>query len=95
MASDCGERHYRRCHDKPKDLPPHLEFLLQSQGTLPEFITEADLETLNSGLRFLFAHLRNARQQFENEGDGGRLAAVAALGRACGSSSCIQRAARE
>ncbi len=65
---------------EPKDLPPHLEFLLQSQGTLPEFITEADLETLNSGLRFLFAHLRDARQQFENEGDGGRLAAVTALG---------------
>jgi hypothetical protein len=58
-----------------KDLPPQ-EFLLQSRGTLPEFITEADLETLNSGLRFLFAHLRDARQQFENEADGGRFAAV-------------------
>jgi hypothetical protein len=37
------------------------------------------LETLNSGLRFLFARLREARQQFESEGDGGRRGASTAL----------------
>jgi hypothetical protein len=64
----------------PQDRPPHEEFLLRNAGTLPELITEVDLETLNSGLRFLFAHLRDARQQFENEPDGGRSAAITALG---------------
>jgi hypothetical protein len=62
-----------------KDQPAHVEFALRAQGTLPEIITEPDLETLNRGLRFLFARLREARQQFENEGDGGRRGAFTAL----------------
>jgi hypothetical protein len=64
----------------PPDRPPREEFLFRKEGTLPEFITEADLETLNSGLRFLFADLRHARQQLENEPDGVRSAALIALG---------------
>jgi hypothetical protein len=63
----------------PQDQPAHVEFLLRCQGTLPEIITEANLETLNSGLRFLFARLREARQQFESERDGGRKGASTAL----------------
>jgi hypothetical protein len=62
-----------------QDQPAHVEFALRSQGTLPEIIAEANLETLNSGLRFLFARLREARQQFESEGDGGRKGAFTAL----------------
>ena len=64
---------------KSQDQPAHVEFALRSRGTLPEIITEANLETLNSGLRFLFARLREARQQFESEGDGGRKGALTAL----------------
>jgi len=54
--------------------------LLRQKGTLPESVTESDLETLNAGLRFLFAHLRDSRQQSKNESDGGRSAAATALG---------------
>ena len=42
-------------------------------GTLPETIGEADLEKLNLALRFLFGRLREARAQFEQKGDNGRL----------------------
>jgi hypothetical protein len=56
----------------------HLDFLNRSQGSLPETITERDLETLNSGLDFLFAWLRQARRQYDQ--DGGRVAAFTALG---------------
>jgi hypothetical protein len=59
--------------------PRHVTFALRAKGTLPEIITEADLETLNSGLRFLFARLREARRQFESEGDDGRAGAFTAL----------------
>ena len=45
-----------------RDARPHLDFLNRSQGSLPEAITEGDLTTLNSGLGFLFAWLREARQ---------------------------------
>jgi hypothetical protein len=64
---------------RSQEKPPHVEFALRAQGTLPEIITEANLETLNLGLRFLFARLREARQQFESEGDGGRKGAFTAL----------------
>jgi hypothetical protein len=49
-------------------------------GTLPETIGEADLEKLNLALRFLFGRLREARAQFEQKGDNGRLGACNALG---------------
>ena len=79
MASDCGERHYRRCHDGTKRpaAPPGI-FAPEPRhapGSSPGPFSDVD-----PGFRFLFAHLRDARQQFENEGDGGRLAAVTALG---------------
>ena len=49
-------------------------------GTLPETIGEADLEKLNLALGFLFSQLREARAQFEQKGDNGRLGACNALG---------------
>jgi hypothetical protein len=49
-------------------------------GTLPETIGEADLEKLNLALGFLFCRLREARAQFEQKGDNGRLGACNALG---------------
>jgi hypothetical protein len=58
----------------------HLDFLNRSQGSLPETITERDLETLNSGLDFLFAWLRQARRQYDEDEDGGRVAAFTTLG---------------
>jgi hypothetical protein len=63
----------------PEGQPPHVTFALRAKGTLPEIVTEADLETLNSGLRFLFDGLREARRRFESEGDGGRFGAFKAL----------------
>jgi hypothetical protein len=62
-----------------KDQPPFLEFLSRAQGTLPEIISEAQLDTVNSALRFLFTHLRQARRQFHEEKDG-RAGAFTALG---------------
>jgi hypothetical protein len=59
--------------------PPFLEFLNRAKGTLSETIGEADLSTLNSGLQFLFERLREAQEQFEREGDNGRLGARTAL----------------
>jgi hypothetical protein len=59
--------------------PPFLEFLNRAKGTLPETIGKADLSTLNSGLHFLFDRLRQAREQFEREGDSGRRGARTAL----------------
>lgn len=61
-------------------LPLHLEFLNRYQGTLPEIIGKANLAILNAALGFLFAHLREARRQFEQEGDAGRAGAFTALG---------------
>src|SRR5262245_32478144 len=57
----------------------HVKFADQNKGTLPESITEVDLEMLNTALRFLFARLREARRQFECEEDDGRAAAFTAL----------------
>ena len=62
------------------DVRPHLEFLEQFQGSLPEIITESDLETLNLGLGHLFVWLREARQQYNEDQDGGRIAAYTTLG---------------
>jgi hypothetical protein len=58
---------------------PYLEFVQRVQGTLPEVLTEKDLDTLNSGLKNLFALLREARHQFDHEGDNGRCGAFTAL----------------
>jgi hypothetical protein len=60
--------------------PPFLEFWKRANGTLPETIGEADLKTLNSALGFFFARLRQARAQFDQEGDNGRRGAFTALG---------------
>ena len=62
------------------DVPPGLDFLERSKGTLPETITESNLGTLNEGLGFLFAQLREARRRYDEEGDGGRAGAFMALG---------------
>jgi hypothetical protein len=62
-----------------QDQYPHVKFADRNKGTLPESITEVDLETLNTALRFLFARLREARRQFESEGDDGRAGAFTAL----------------
>jgi hypothetical protein len=59
---------------------PHLDFLNQFSGTLQEPIAEGDLATLNKGLAFLFDWLRQARQQYDEATDGGRVAAFTALG---------------
>jgi len=64
-------------HDEAR---PHLDFLNRFRGSLPETITESDLETLNLGLRFLFAWLRKARQQHDKAAEGERDGAFAALG---------------
>jgi hypothetical protein len=62
------------------DAQPGLDFLERSKGTLPETIAESDLRTLNEGLGFFFAQLREARRRYANEGDGGRAGALMALG---------------
>jgi hypothetical protein len=61
------------------DDPPFLEFWKRAKGTLPETIAEADLNTLNSGLGFLFGRLREAQAEFHEEGDNGRRGAFTAL----------------
>jgi hypothetical protein len=58
---------------------PHLRFLNQHVGTLPEVLREADLAVLNAAFGILFDGLREARRQFEQEGDCGRAGAVTAL----------------
>ena len=60
--------------------PQFLEFFDRYKGTLPESISQADLILLNAALSFLFAHLREARRQFDEEGDAGRLGAFTARG---------------
>ncbi len=62
------------------DAPPHPDLLKQFFGTLQVPIVEGDLATLNTGLTFLFALLRRARRQYDEEADGGRHAAFTALG---------------
>ncbi len=56
-----------------EEQPPNLQFLKRYQGTLAEIIRGSDLVVLNAALNFLFTRLREARRQFEQEGDGGRL----------------------
>jgi hypothetical protein len=56
------------------------EFVVQHAGSLPEAVAEGDLDTLNSGLRFLFADLRSAQRLYREKGDDGRAGASAALG---------------
>ncbi|MGC2823657.1 MAG: hypothetical protein WA322_05400 [Pseudolabrys sp.] len=62
------------------DAPPHFNFLMRVKGSLPETIAKSDLETLNLGLGFLFARLREARQQYDKDADSGRAASINALG---------------
>ena len=63
-----------------EEQPPNLQFLKRYQGTLAEIIRGSDLVVLNAALNFLFTRLREARRQFEQEGDAGRLGAFTALG---------------
>ena len=49
------------------------------RGTLPEQITAADLEALNTALGFFFSKLRLASELFHQSGNGGRPAAIVAL----------------
>jgi len=72
-----NKRSRRKRHVKSpcKPQPPILKL-----GTLPEPIGETDLSTLNSALGFLFGRLREARVEFEQEGEGGRRGIVNALG---------------
>jgi hypothetical protein len=62
------------------DDPPFLEFWYRAKGTLPEAIQEADLNTLNSALGFLFERLRQAQARFEQDGDSDRQSVFSALG---------------
>jgi hypothetical protein len=64
---------------QPDRQPPHVEFCNQFKGTLPDKIGDVELSTLNTALDFLFARLREARAQFDQEDDG-RLGAFTALG---------------
>lgn len=58
---------------------PHLRFLNQHVGTVPETVGEADVAVLNAAFGILFDGLREARRKFEHEGDYGRAGAVTAL----------------
>jgi hypothetical protein len=62
------------------DAPPYVNFLMRAKGSLPETIADSDLETLNVGLGFLFARLREARQQYDEGADSDRAASITALG---------------
>jgi hypothetical protein len=57
-----------------------FDFLSRCSGSLAETITESDLETLNEGLAFLFAWMREARRLYDKEADDGRAAAFVAIG---------------
>lgn len=69
-----------RKSSKSKDdpHPPHVEFFIRFKGTLPEVVTQSNLEILNSALSFLFTRLREARRQ-SYQTEGGRPAAFEAL----------------
>jgi hypothetical protein len=67
-------------HPAADGEPPFLKFWNQAKGTLPETIGEADLNTLNSALGFLFGRLRQAQARFEREGDNDRQSIFSALG---------------
>jgi hypothetical protein len=75
-------RNNKRTRSGPREQkpPPFVEFLNRYQPTLPEIICRANLVVLNGALQFLFAHLREARRLFDEEGDAGRLGAFTALG---------------
>jgi hypothetical protein len=47
-----------------------LDFVDKTRGTLPEVISEWDLEALNAGLRHLFADLRDASELYRQGGKG-------------------------
>jgi hypothetical protein len=81
MAKSAQQHPRRRRGGKtPTDkTPPHVEFVEQHKGTLPETITRRDIKILNAGLGHLFARLREARRQYDTEKDGGRAAAFTAL----------------
>ncbi len=57
-----------------------IQFLDQAKGTLPEAISERDLETLNAGLRFFFTDLRAAFELFQGREGHDRASAIKALG---------------
>jgi hypothetical protein len=57
-----------------------LTFCQRASGTLPSTISEAELETLNTGLAFLFNGLREAREEFDHKKDAGRSGSFRALG---------------
>lgn len=82
FAHPRSRRPIKRCvpMKSSDENPPHLVFLEQHRGTLPEAISEADLEVLNLALGLLFSRLREARRQFTQDGDNGRLGAFTALG---------------
>jgi hypothetical protein len=75
--SGVGTSAPRQAVDRPRELIEADEFLKRMQATLPERITEADLETLNTGLRFFFPKLRRASELF-HQGDS-RHGAIIAL----------------
>jgi hypothetical protein len=56
-----------------------IKFIDQAKGTLPEVVSERDLETLNAGLRFFFADLRHAFELYQRSEGHGRAGAVKAL----------------
>jgi hypothetical protein len=56
-----------------------IEFIDRMKGSLPEALTERDLETLNAALRFFFADLRAAWELFQASEDHGRAGAIKAL----------------
>jgi hypothetical protein len=57
-----------------------LEFLERTEGALPEEISERDLETLNTALRFFFTDLHYAFELYREREGHGRAGAVKALG---------------
>jgi hypothetical protein len=73
------------------DGPPHLDFVNRNNGALPETIAEGDLETLNLGLGFFFALMREAKRLYDEEGDGGRAAAFSSRISPSPKLSCARR----
>jgi hypothetical protein len=70
----------RTQRDQIGENSPRDQFFEQYRGTLPEIVGEKDLKVLNSALGFLFAGLREARQQFDQTGEGDRQGPFTALG---------------
>jgi hypothetical protein len=65
---------------KQQPSRPSFDFAMEMRGSLPETIASSDLPTLNQGLEFLFADLREASRLFHEPGDDGRAGALAAVG---------------